>query len=519
MLNFNSLANLAVGTINFAKKNIQESNFDDKEEYLYEKHIGSTCKKLNKRCEKLKCELVQKYEEIDSYKKIIESLYKEKTDWEANKINFKIVIGHERSKEVNEELMKKNSEVLKLKLPEKSYQTIDSLTSAKLSINHIDDYSIPQSCNIKTIEKQCINAEKTILRISKEKENIFKILVKKDEKIKSLLENAKIHEEEKSLLMQIKENGLKNLENLKFLNDFKENAEKKIESLTKILESTQEYNQKLLVKKYDLRTKVYHMSKNLKEKDGLIKNLQEELDDIKNELDDKVSCFEEYRLTSEKNIKEVSELLMKQAKDERDRFEEMIYQLKDQLMKARIEANETVIAKNQSSKYQKAVEKLQEVIKTVELESSSIQSRLDKTTSYCESLKQKLENHNKTIENLQNINESLKNELKLCKNQFEIERQAFISKANERDDIKKEAELLLKKLESQDKVSINMIDKRLVANTLINYLDENTNQKMKNHMLRALAEILGLDQRQREKIGLTQSQSFLSGFTNYISRI
>jgi hypothetical protein len=79
--------------------------------------------------------------------------------------------------------------------------------------------------------------------------------------------------------------------------------------------------------------------------------------------------------------------------------------------------------------------------------------------------------------------------------------------------------LLLKKVESQDKISSNMIDKRLVANTLINFLGENTNQKMKIHMLRALAEMLGLDQRQREKIGLIQEQSLLSSLVSYINKI
>lgn len=520
MLDFNSLASLAVGTLSFAKKNISERGLDEKEKYFYDQNIGNTCKKLNKRCEKLGFELDQKCEEIDAYKKIIESLYKEKKDWEASKINFKIVIGHEPSKEVAEDFKKTNSKILKISAsPEKNNQPVESLIPARLSMVHLDNHSIPQSNTIKNIEKQYKNAEETIIRILKEKEDIFKILLKKDEKIKSLLENAKMHKEEKKIFMQIKENGFKIIEDITFLNDFKGNAEKRIESLIKSLESTQDYNQKLLSKKYELKKKVKLISKNLKEKDILIKNLQEQLNDIKNELDDKASCFEEYRITSEKNVKEVRELLMKQAKNERNEFEEMICKLKDQLIKAQLEANDTITAKKQSSKYQKAAEKLQEIVKILESESSLIQSKLDKNTSYCENLKLKLENYSKIIEGLQNKNECLENELKSCRNQYEIERQTFISKASEGDHIKKEAELLLKKIESQDKISSNMIDKRLVANTLINYLGENTNQKMKTHMLRALAEMLGLDQRQRIKIGLIQEQSFLSSLASYINKI
>ena len=103
-------------------------------------------------------------------------------------------------------------------------------------------------------------------------------------------------------------------------------------------------------------------------------------------------------------------------------------------------------------------------------------------------------------------------------NEYQLERKALIAKAQESEMVRFEAESLLKRIETQIQASVSMIDKRLISTFLINYLNEKNGSKIKIQMLRALAEMLGLDQEQRVKIGLVQDQGLLSQFTNYIMR-
>ena len=84
--------------------------------------------------------------------------------------------------------------------------------------------------------------------------------------------------------------------------------------------------------------------------------------------------------------------------------------------------------------------------------------------------------------------------------------------------IRQEAETLLQRIETQIKATDSMIDKRIISTFLLNYLSEKNNSKIKNQMLRALAEMLGFNQEQRIKVGLGQDQGIFSHLVGFIGR-
>jgi hypothetical protein len=61
---------------------------------------------------------------------------------------------------------------------------------------------------------------------------------------------------------------------------------------------------------------------------------------------------------------------------------------------------------------------------------------------------------------------------------------------------------LLKKLKQEVICKENMIDKKVIANFLITYFDNNTLYKVKMQILETLASALNLNETERKKVGL-----------------
>lgn len=525
MWSLNSLANKAAEAINTAKKGISDMAKDAPIEASVDKKPEITMQMVKKQCLKFKSELEQKSEEINSYKKIIEEFYQEKKDWEASKINFKIIIGREDSEVLMDENAQKDEKISELKdLLDNSYKEILTLKEnlqkkpLKLQIERISLIQLPSMKTIKDLEEKYKNAENTVLRISKEKEEVYKILLKKDEKIKILIDELRKSAEDKKVLDSLKESNSKLSEKIKFLSEFKEYADKKIENLSETLKFTKETNAGLGEKNENLNKRLKYMNTTINEKENLLKNLQEQASILKKELNESFIKYEELKNASENNIKDVKELYIKKIKDAEDGFNTQISDMKIQLSKALNEAKDVNIAKIQTTNYQRAVENLQEVVKNLEYQSSSSQTKLDKLFLQHENALNKIKKSKEKTKSLKCKIGILEKELGNCMNEFDLERQALIGKAREGDIIKHEAESLLKRIEIQIQASDNMIDKRIITNTLINYLSEKNNMKVKTQMLRALAEMLGFDQDQRVKIGLGQEQGIFSHLASFMTR-
>ena len=323
------------------------------------------------------------------------------------------------------------------------------------------------SLKIKEALENTQNSDAIRMRTIKEKEELHKILVKKEERIKLLNDETKKLEEEMKNFEEIKADNIKLVQKVKILTETKENSDKIIDELKNKIKKTSDH--------------FIHV--------------------------------EETNTNLNKRLKSVnSNILDKENSDNK------INDLKSKLSKALNDAKDAGIANIRASKYQKAVEELQDVIKNLESQSSNHIKKIERLSSQHEASQILLKKRKEKLKMLKTEVGGLKNDLNSMQHEYQLERKALIAKAQESEMVRFEAESLLKRIETQIQASDSMIDKRLISTFLINYLNEKNGSKIKIQMLRALAEMLGLDQEQRVKIGLVQDQGLLSQFTNYIMR-
>ena len=374
------------------------------------------------------------------------------------------------------------------------------------------------SLKIKEALENTQNSDAIRMRTIKEKEELHKILVKKEERIKLLNDETKKLEEEMKNFEEIKADNIKLVQKVKILTETKENSDKIIDELKNKIKKTSDHFIHVEETNTNLNKRLKSVNSNILDKENTIKILKEEISAIKTQNEDIQSYLDEFKATSEKNLKEINDLYTKKLAENQENSDNKINDLKSKLSKALNDAKDAGIANIRASKYQKAVEELQDVIKNLESQSSNHIKKIERLSSQHEASQILLKKRKEKLKMLKTEVGGLKNDLNSMQNEYQLERKALIAKAQESEMVRFEAESLLKRIETQIQASDSMIDKRLISTFLINYLNEKNGSKIKIQMLRALAEMLGLDQEQRVKIGLVQDQGLLSQFTNYIMR-
>ena len=372
-------------------------------------------------------------------------------------------------------------------------------------------------------------SESVSQKILKEKEDLHKMMAKKDERLKITTDEVRKLSEDNKILESFKAENVKVVENLKNENsrlqqriknlmESKEVSDKSIEELKIKLKKTSDYIATIEETNANLNIRIKFVNSTIIDKESLIRSLNEQIASLNSQNSDLQSCLDEYKATSEKNVKEVNDMYSKKILDLQEATGIQIADLKVQLSKALNEAKDAGIAKIQSAKYQQAGEKLQEIVKNLELQSSNHIQKMDKITLQNENNLKIMKKRKDKINRLKEANKDLGSELSMFQQEFQIEREQLTNKAKESEMVRYEAEALLKRIETQIQASDSMIDKRLISTFLINYLSESKNARVKVQMLRALAEMLGLNHEQRVKIGLVQEQGIFSQLASYITR-
>jgi chromosome segregation ATPase len=176
------------------------------------------------------------------------------------------------------------------------------------------------------------------------------------------------------------------------------------------------------------------------------------------------------------------------------------------------------IAQIQIKKYHEGLDRLQELIKTLEDQLNSANGRIEKLTQESEILTSKISNQKSKISILKSYLKSTTQELDMKTKELNEEKSTTLHRIEETEIMRKEAEVILDKVQSKIQQEENLIDRRLVTTFLINYLNEENTEKMKIQMLRPLAEMLGMDKDQKIRIGLEQEQGLLAQFTTFLTR-
>ena len=355
-------------------------------------------------------------------------------------------------------------------------------------------------------------------RALKEKENLHKILSKKDERIKILTDEIKQVLEDHKNFEEFKVDNAKLIQKIKTLTEGKDISDKLVEDLKRKLKKASDYMSNADDSNLNLNARIKVLNSNINDKENIIKSLQEKISTVNSEKEDIKSCLNEYKSTSERNLKEFNDLHNKNILEIQENAALQVSDIKSQLSKALNDAKDAGIAKIHSNKYQKAVENLQEIIKNLENQSTNNIQKIEKLILINEDNKILLKKKQEKIKKFKEEIQMLKNNIKSMQHEHRLEKDCLIAKAKESELIRCEAENLLKRIEIQIQASDSMIDKRLIATFLINYLDEKNNSKVKMQMLKALAEMLGLNKEQRIKIGLGHEGGLFSQFANYIVR-
>ena len=364
-------------------------------------------------------------------------------------------------------------------------------------------------------KKENLEILKKLNDLSKNFEDCKKTLGKREEEIVRLKEFTKAFDEVKT-------------ENEKLTQLLKKNSdaygvlEKEFENEKIKFEKTYTYVSTLEEEHAELKQKIKVLTVNLQEKEKILQALNDEKNDVLEKYSENSRKMSN-QLTELKNfyenkLLENSENYKSEKKQSDETYSQQISDLQNLLSKAINEAKDINIAKLQVNKYQQGVERLQELVKSLENQLSSSLSKIDCLIQENEGLNTKIlkktkKNHKLKVFNLEtskNLAEKTENS---AKEKLEIE-----AKLKESEDMKKQAEILLEKVQNKIQADDNLIDRRLVTTFLINYLNEENTEKMKLQMLKPLAEMLGMTREQRLKIGLEQDQGLLAQFATFLMR-
>lgn len=360
-------------------------------------------------------------------------------------------------------------------------------------------------------KKEKIEILKKFQDVSNALDECKKIVGKKEEEI-SRLKKAN------SGLEELRNEYEKNNLLLKKANEKNASLEKEFNDEKKVFEKTYVYVSTLEEEHAEIKQKLKTQQVNIQEKDRILQMLNEEKSEIAKKHSETMGKAIETKSEFEEKIKEIIEKNALERKLVDDSHSQLITELQCSLSKALNDSKDINIAKIQVSQYQQGIEKLQDLVKKLESDLINISIKLEKKSQEIETLLSKLSKKKSKFSDLSKVNIQLTLDLKKNSENVDIEKKNIEVKLNEAEEMKKQAEFLLDQIQSKIQSDDNMIDRRLITTFLINFLNEENTEKMKLQMLRPLAEMLGMTQSERAKVGLEQQNGLLAQFTNFLTR-
>jgi hypothetical protein len=364
-------------------------------------------------------------------------------------------------------------------------------------------------------KKENFELIKKINENAKVLEDLKKNLLKKDE------ENLKLKDIAK-LFGEVKAENEKNKMLLKKNNDAYATLEYEFDEEKKKFEKTYSYVSTLEEETLESKKEIKNFQNSITEKNKIIASLNEEKNIISvkfNEHQKKTSNeISDIRAFYEDKIKDLNEKYLSEKTKTEEACAAKVLEIQNSLAKALNEAKDLNIAKIQVNKYQQGIERLQELVKNLEKELSNSSVKLDKLAQENEIFSQKVTKKTQKILDLKKFNSELAMSLNQKVQEIDKEKQNIEYKLKETEEMKKQAEILLEKVQSKIQADDDLIDRRLVITFLVNYLNQENTEKIKLQMLKPLAEMLGMDKQQKQKIGLEQDQGLLAQFANFLTK-
>lgn len=379
---------------------------------------------------------------------------------------------------------------------------------------------------------ECIEAKKiteekmkSLENYQKEKENLAKNNKKLSDRIKILFEEIK-----------------KNNENLKIIEGLKDDI-KKLES--KNVELTRK-NDEFEKENIGVKAKLQNLQGKLQSKAEEFDQLQENSDNLKKRLKNLNSVMAEKEKQIESLIQEKSavESNLSKAISEVEQIKNDCAQVIDQNKQENLEELEELKSAFtiKTEELNKQLKSTQNDLKNSTIENIQLHNKLKKISeieqSYSLLAEQNLKNQekinllNKDLEKNEKILESKKNAKKTLKKKI-VDLENFIENLNvevelqkrtneeikiEFGKVAKDCEILKEKVKAGEKPGVGFIDKRIIVTFFMNFYSDRNSANAKRQMLRALAEMLEMNNEQKVKIGIYSDASFYSQLTGFLSR-
>ena len=224
-----------------------------------------------------------------------------------------------------------------------------NLEDLKMTLQEILTESLVK---VKESTENSKNFEALAQKTMKEKEDVHRILIKKDERLKQLSEDVKKMTEDCRAAEELRIENSKLLQKVKNLTESKENTDKTTEDLKTKLKKVSDNLISIEETNTNLNTRLKFVNLTINDKDSQIKSLQDQLFHQNSQFLDSQSCLEEYKQTSERNLKEVNDMYTRKISEIEESYKVLILDLKTQLSKIQNEAKDANILKIQATKYQ-----------------------------------------------------------------------------------------------------------------------------------------------------------------------
>ena len=379
--------------------------------------------------------------------------------------------------------------------------------------------------SIRNSDRVVKEAETRVERVLKEKEEIFKINTKKDKRIETLIEQIGKHSEELKTCQELKDENPRltaQVQELRkeasrladSLSSSKENADHLVTKLQKKKKKIENFKSTNL----NLNKRIKALGQTLSEKDQQVTSLQEASSILSSELSELKVNSAQYKSASKKNLEEVAASYSSRLRDSEDKFVARQKELEKKVKDLQNESKDLRVENIQLSSKVKRMEELEKNLGYLSQQNSLCQSRIDKLNIEKERLSACLKEKDEALQALHQKVLSKSFSLKQLTEEFTSEKEGLLLQIKENENVKQEADFLLKRIEQEMLANERMIDKRVVSTFLLNYTSEKYNAKAKLQMLAALAEMLGMPADERLKLAPTPDSGFFASVSGYLSR-
>lgn len=398
-------------------------------------------------------------------------------------------------------------------------RTLDGIKDAILyiineSTNRVQEYkeiSMGAENNLTQSKRENIELIKKCADLTKSLEDCKKTISKKDEELNSIKETLESFEDLKAEFEKI---SLLN----KRISEERAAIENGFLEEKKNFEKTYLYVNTIEEENAELKMKVKINQINLQEKDKILHMISEEKTGITEKLLESQQKAQESKSYYENKLKEQNDYYSIEKSKMVESYTQQINDMQGYISNLLNDTKDLKIAQIQIKKYHEGLDRLQELVNTLQDQLKSATLRIENLTQDSENLTCKISNKKSKISILKKHIETKTQELDMKTKELNEEKSTTLHRIEESEIMRKEAEVILDKVQSKIQQEENLIDRRIVTTFLINYLNEENTEKMKIQMLRPLAEMLGMDKDQKIKIGLEQDQGLLAQFTTFLTR-